>query len=174
MSGQPAARMVLTEMLDDQMESIRTRLGATYGTYARRDARLGGSAYHLGGAVDAPRTGEAIRAMRDGIEALRGGKDFDLAFVRARRQIIQRLLGESTVSTELAARLGQIARFGLDPSYNSALLRQTAALSPAQVRSLVNRELSPGTEVVVVLGDRAAVTRAFADAGIKDPALVEP
>jgi zinc protease len=174
MSGQQAARMVLTEMLNDQMSGIRARLGATYGTYARRDARLGASAYRLGGAVDAPRAGEALRAMRDGIDALRNGTDFDVAFVRARRKIIQDLLGESTQSAELAARLGRVARFGLDPSYDNTLLRQAAALSTAQVKALLARELDPGTEVVVTLGDRAAVTKAFDDAGIKDVKLVEP
>jgi zinc protease len=173
-SGQQAARMVLTEMLNEQMWNIRARLGATYGTYARRDARLGGSAYVLGGAVDSPRAGEAIRAMRDGIDALRSGTDFDVAFVRARRKVAQELLGESTQSTELAARLGQIARFGLEPSYHSTLLRQTAVLSTAQVKALIARELDPRSEVLVTLGDRAAVTRAFAEAGIEGVKLVEP
>jgi hypothetical protein len=162
-SGQQAARLVLTAMLNDQMSSVRTRLGATYGSYARRDARLGASAYHLGGAVDAPRAGEAIRAMRDGIDALRHGTDFDVMFVRARRKVIQRLLGESTLSAELASRLGQIAR-----------LRQAAALSTAQVKELLARELDPRGEVVVTRGDRAAVTKAYADAGITDVKLVEP
>ena len=173
-SGEQAARMVLTEMLNEQMTGVRTRLGATYGTYARRDARLGGSAYHLGGAIDAPRAGEAIRAMRDGIEALRRGTDFDAKFVRARRKVVQRLLGDSTQSTELASRLGQMARFALDPSYQSTLLRHAGALSTAQVKSLLARELAPDSEVIVALGDRAAVTRAFAEAGINDAKLVEP
>jgi len=173
-SGQQAARMVVTEMLNAQMGGIRARLGATYGTYARRTAGLAASAYRLGGAVDAPRAGEAIRAMRDGIDALRNGTDFDVAFVRARRKVIQELLGESTLSTELATRLGQIARFGLDPSYDNTLLRQTAALSTAQVKDLLARELDPRGEVVVTLGDRASVTRAFADAGIQGVKLVEP
>jgi len=173
-SGQQAARMVLTEMLNGEMGRIRAGLGATYGTYARRDARLSASAYHLGGAVDAPRAGEAIRAMRDGIDALRNGTDFDVAFVRARRKVVQELLGESTVSTEIASRLGQIARFSLDPSYYNTLLQQAAALSTAQVKGLLARELDPRNEVVVALGDRASVAKAFADAGIQDVKLVEP
>jgi zinc protease len=173
-TGEQAARMVLTEMLNEQMWSVRSKLGATYGTYARRDARLGGSAYHLGGAIDAPRAGEAIRAMRDGIEALRRGTDFDALFVRARRKVVQDLLGDSTQSRELAARLGQIARFALDPSYQTTLLQHTAAMSTAQVRNVLARELAPESEVIVALGDRAAVTRAFADAEITDAKLIEP
>ncbi|HSR98897.1 MAG TPA: insulinase family protein [Kofleriaceae bacterium] len=173
-AGEQAARLVLTEMLNAQMWDIRARLGATYGTYARRDARVGGSAYVLGGAVDAPRAGEAVRAMRGGIEALRNGTGFDEAFVRARRKVVQEMLGESTVSGELAARLALLARFGLEPKDANALVRQAAALSPAQVRQLLTHELDPKGEAVVMLGDRAALTKAFADAGIKDPKLVEP
>jgi predicted Zn-dependent peptidase len=112
--------------------------------------------------------------MRGGIDALRSGTGFDELFVRARRKVVQNMLGESTVSSELASKLGQIARFGLDANYANALLRQAAALSPAQVRQLVGRELDPRAEVVVMLGDRAALTRAFGEAGIKDPRLVEP
>jgi zinc protease len=173
-SGDQAARMVLTEMLSEQMWSVRSKLGATYGTFAHRDARLGGSAYRLGGAIDAPRAGEALRAMRDGIDALRRGIDFEVLFVRARRKVVQRLLGDSTQSTELAAQLGQMARFALEPGYQAALLRQAAALSTAQVKRVLATELAPETEVIVALGDRAAVTRTFADAGIGDAKLVEP
>jgi zinc protease len=173
-SGEYAARMVLTEMLDEQMWRVRDRLGATYGTYARRDARLAGSAYHLGGSVDAPRAGEAIRSMREAVDVLRRGDRFDAIFVRARRKIIQRLLGGSTRSAELASRLGQIARFGLDPHHETTLLRHVATLSTAQVKALLARELDPSTEVVVALGDRTAVTQAFADAGLTDVKLVEP
>jgi predicted Zn-dependent peptidase len=87
---------------------------------------------------------------------------------------VQRLLGESTQSAVLASRLGQIARFGLDPGYEATLLRHAAALAPAQVQDLLARELAPAGEVVVALGARAAVTRAFADAGIAGARLVEP
>jgi zinc protease len=172
--GQQAARLILTAMLDERMWSVRSQLGATYGTHARRDARLAASAYDMGGAVDAPRAGEALKAMRDGIDALRRGDDFDAAFVRARRHVVQRLLSESTMSVELASRLGQIARYGLDAGYYNTVLRQTAAVSPTQVKDLIVRELDPATEVVVTLGDRASVTKAFADAGIHDVKLVEP
>jgi hypothetical protein len=54
------------------------------------------------------------------------------------------------------------------------LLRNAAALTPAEVKQLIARELDPKTEVIVLLGDRAAVTRAFADAGITDAKLVVP
>src|SRR5689334_23673610 len=51
------------------------------------------------------------------------------------------------------------SRFGLEIGYDNTLLRQTAALSTAQVKDLLARELDPKGEVVVTLGDRASVTR---------------
>lgn len=172
--GQEAARQVLTAMLNAKQWDIRAELGSTYGTYARRSPRVGPTAYDMGGAVDAPRTGEALKAMRDGIDELRAGKDFDITFVRARRKILQQLLGESTMTAELAGRLGTIARYNLDPNYYNNLLQQVAAVSPAQIRALLARELDPANEVIVLKGDRASVTKAFVDAGIKDVKLVEP
>ena len=172
--GQEAARKVLTEMVNARMWDIRAKLGSTYGTYARRDVRLGPSAYDMGGAVDAPRTGEALKYMRQLVDELRQGKDFDLSFVRARRKVLQGLLGESTMTAELANNLGTIARFSLDTNYYNSLLQQVAAVSPAQIRALLARELDPANEVIVLMGDRDSVTKAFSEAGIKDVKLVEP
>jgi hypothetical protein len=42
------------------------------------------------------------------------------------------------------------------------------------VRALLAHELDPNNEIVAVLGDKAHLDRAFADAGIKDVKIVEP
>ena len=132
----------------------------------------------MGGTVDAPRAGEALKAMRDGVNMLRCDKDctdqFSIDFVRARRKVLTDLLGLSTVTSELAARLGSMAAFGLSPDYYNKLLQQVAAVSPAQVKLLIKSELDPNTEVVVAEEDRPTLTKAFADAGITDVKLIEP
>ena len=104
----------------------------------------------------------------------RSGGDFDAMFVRARRKVVQKLLNESTVSSELAWQLSEKARFGVGASFDNDLLRDAAALMPAQLRQLIARELDPRSEVLVLRGDRASVTRAFADAQIDDAKLVVP
>ena len=78
------------------------------------------------------------------------------------------------MSTTLAERLGQGARFSLGPSFDNDLLRDAAALSPERVKQLFARELDPQDEVIILLGDRHAVTTAFAAAGIHDARLVVP
>jgi predicted Zn-dependent peptidase len=128
----------------------------------------------MGGAVDAPRAGEALMVMRAGIDSLRKGENLEVAFVRARKSILQKMLGESTITAELAGQLGQIARYNLDPNFRNTLLQHVAAVSIAQVRALLRTELDPKNEVIVLLGDRPSVTKAFADAGVTDVKLVEP
>ena len=170
---QQAARLIVTELLNQRMETIRSERGATYGTYARRSTLVAASAYVLGGAVDAPRAGEAIQAMREGVDSLRRGDDFARRFAQARRVVVQRLVAESTSSAGLAGRLGVLAQFGLPADHFDDVLRQVAAMTPAQVRDLIARELDPRAETVVALGDRAALTAAFAAAGLTGAQLVD-
>jgi zinc protease len=171
---QIAARTVLAEMLNLRVGDVRFRLGSTYGVYARREIAKGPTAYELGGDLDAERAGEAIKAIREGIATLRRGDHLAQDLVRARRKVVSELLGESTVTAELAARLGFIAIHDLPPDYFRTLLQQVAAVSPAQIQALIEQELDPSREVVVALGDRAHLERAFADAGLSGARLVEP
>jgi predicted Zn-dependent peptidase len=179
--GQEGARRVLTEMLNIRAENVRFKRGSTYGLYFARQAKHGPSAYMmrggavLGGTIDAERAGESIKALRDSLDDLRkGDAEFDEDFVRARRKLVGNLLGESTVTYELAQRLGFISTYKLDPSFYNQLLQQIAAVSPAQIRALLKTELDPSNEVVVLLGDKAHLDKAFRDAGINDVKIVEP
>ncbi|MBL0219403.1 MAG: insulinase family protein [Myxococcales bacterium] len=179
--GQEGARRVLSEMMNIRAENVRFKRGSTYGLYFARSAKVGPSAYMMrggaviGGTMDAERAGESIKAIRDGLDDMRkGDAEFDEDFVRARRKLIGNMLGESTVTQELAGRLGFIAQHKLPPNYYNTLLQQIAAVSPAQIRALIKTELDPANEVVVALGDKAHLDKAFAEAGIKDVKIVEP
>jgi zinc protease len=180
--GQEGARLVLAEMLNIRSGDIRFKLGSTYGLAIGKSTHKGPSAYmmhgsggfELGGTIDAERAGESIKVLREDIDALRHGDRFDEHFVRARRKILSSLLGESTVTAELAARLSKIENYGLQPNFYNTLLQQVAAVSPAQVKALLAHELDPNNEVLVILGDKAHVDKTFADAGIKEVKIVEP
>jgi predicted Zn-dependent peptidase len=159
---------------------MRFKLGSTYGLYISRAPHRGPTAYMLrggaavGGTIDAERAGETIKALRESLDELRKGDKFDEHFVRARRKVLSRLLGESTVTTELSSRLATMAVYGLDPSFSNTMMQQVAAVSPAQVKALLQHELDPNNEVLVVLGDQAHLDKTFADAGLKDVKIVEP
>ncbi len=182
--GQQAAREILAGMLNQRMEDIRFKLGSTYGTYARYASHVGPGAYQMGGEVDTPRTGESLKAMRAGIGILQHvaagtasqeeNDQFMTDFVRARRKLIQELLGVSTVSGELAQRLGYIAAHDLPPDYYNQLLQRVAAMSPAQVKALIASELAPETEIILTKGTREGIEKTFSDAGITNVKIVEP
>jgi zinc protease len=178
--GQEAARQVLAGMLNIRAEDVRFKLGSTYGLYFSRQPKVGPSAYMLrggavvGGTIDAERAGESLKALRENLDALRAGDHFDEDFVRARRKLLTSLLSESTVTTELAARLGTIATYHLNPNYYNTLLQQIAAVSPAQVKALIKQELDPNKEIIILLGDKDHVNKTFEGAGIKDVKIVEP
>lgn len=178
--GQEGAREVLATMLNNRAGDMRFKLGSTYGLYIARQAKKGPTAYALrggaeiGGTIDAERAGETLKALRETLDDLRKGNHFDEDFVRARRQIISRLLNESTVTSDLAFSLARNALYGLDASFSNTMLQQVAAVSPAQIKALLAHELDPSNEVLVVLGDKAHLEKTFADAGLKDVKIVEP
>ena len=174
MDGQQAARMVLGQMLSDRMGEIRKELGSTYGIRFRPDVHLGPGAYQVSGGVDAPRAGESLKAIREKVEVLRRGDDFEKTFALARRAVLKRLLVTSSETAALAGRLQNIALFNLAPEHYDNLVRYVAAVSPAQVKALIASELDPKLEAVICMADRATLQKAFKEAGLENVRYVEP
>jgi predicted Zn-dependent peptidase len=166
--GQQAARQVLVAMLNMRLAAIRTELGSTYGTYAFRDTRVGPTAYVMGGEVDSARAGESLKAMRDKIDSLRRGEDFDRDFAVARRTVLKRLLAEGGNTQDLSGRLAQIAAYNLAPDFYDQQVRFVAAVSPAQVKALIEAELKPEAEIIALLHSRETLQKAFDEAGLGD------
>jgi zinc protease len=172
--GQFAARLVLSEMLNMRMAAIRTELGSTYGTYAGLSGNLGPNYYQMGGNVDAERAGESLKAMRDRVDALRQGEDFEKTFALARRKVVKDLLNDSSNTGELASRLASIAVFKLAPDYYDSLVKYVAAVSPAQVKALLMAELDPKQEIILCTADRSTLDKAFKEAGLSNARFIEP
>jgi zinc protease len=172
--GQHAARLVMTEMLNDAMGAVRNELGASYGVYAARTDDVGPNAYQMSGRVDSARAGEALTVMRAQLDALRRGDDFDRRMALARREVLRRLVTESTETRAMVERLARIAAFGLGPDAYDTLIRLVAAVSPAQVKALIAEELAPEKEVVVGMADRATLEKAFRGAGLSGVRYIEP
>jgi hypothetical protein len=90
---------------------LRTALGRWPSVWQMTNSMTGDLSAHASGQCSL----RTDRRSRAGIDALRRGGGFDTLFVRARRKVVQGLLGDSTRSRELAARLALIAGFGLAP-----------------------------------------------------------
>jgi len=171
---QHAARLVLQGMLNLRMAKIRTELGSTYGAYARRATRVGPSFYVMAAGIDVKRAGESIAKMRSELDELRKGNGFDRDFAASRRSVLRRLLAQSTISVALAGRLGQIASYNQAPNFYDVLTKRVAAVTPAQVKSLIASELKPTNEVLVCLADKPDLEKAFDIAKIRAVKYVEP
>lgn len=172
--GQQAARLVLAQMMTLRMASVRTELGSSYGVYAGRRMAVGPTYYGVGGTVDASRAGETLKFMREKLDELRAGVDFDRDFVVARKSILRQLMAESTESRVMASRLGQIARYNLKGDYSETLARAVAHVSPKQVKAIMAVEIDPKNEIIVNLADRATLNAAFAEAGLDNARIVDP
>ena len=142
---------------------------------------MGPSAYMLrggaavGGTIDAERAGESIKALRESLDALRKGDHFDEDFVRARRKLLQPLLGESTVTTELAGRLGA----DRDVRPRPELLQHAAPADRGGVAGAGQgadhaRARSAERGRSSMLADKDHLDKTFTEAGLKDVKIVEP
>ncbi len=174
MADSDAERRILTEMMNLRMGKVRSELGSTYGVYARRIVSVGPGYYQIGGRVDATRAGESLKFMREKLQELRSGVDFNQYFVTARQKVLKSLLAESTESYRLAGRLTQMAQYNLTPDYMDKLARDVAAMTPSRVRAIMAIDLDPKNEIIVNMADRPTLEASFAEAGITNIRIVDP
>lgn len=169
-----AARRVLAGILGERVKVVREKLGASYGIGGGWRPSVGPSNYMIGGPIDSKRAGESLIAIRKGFDEMRQGVGLDEDFVRVRRTLIQRLLGQSTVTADVAGRLSFLSKYGLANDYYSKLMEETSALQPSAVQDLIQTELDPSREVIVLMGGREALENAFKTAGITAVKYVDP
>jgi zinc protease len=167
-----AARLLLSGILRQVMGQIRSELGSTYGVRGGWRESVGPSAYSLGGKVESMRAGESLIAIRAKVDKLRT-EDFRVDFVRARRTLMMQLLAASATSGAQARTLAKIAQYNLPPDGHWQLIKQVANVKPEEVRALLNKELDPKKEIIVLEADKETLNKAFEAIGVTDFKLLE-
>jgi zinc protease len=165
---QHAARLVLAEMLRERLStSLRNEKALSYsvGVNHAQNA-VGPGQLVIEAAVDPERAGEAFLLMRETLRYLREA-DFAADFVRARRQVVQRLLADALSSSSVANDLEFIASNQLPLDYFEHLTERVAGLRMDDVRRLILVELSPAGEVVIASGQRASMAAMYRAAAIE-------
>jgi zinc protease len=160
-----AARLVLVEILDRRVASVRERLGAAYALTASYAPVSGPGVIRVSGSVDAARAPEALSALRAQIDAIRNADGFLDDFVRARSAVLARELYDGSDSLTRNQQLTRLARFDLPPSFGAGLAGRIAELTPKEVLELARRELDPEHEVLVCAGAPPALERALEATG---------
>lgn len=170
-----AERLVLASMVGARVAAVRDRLGASYGASASDDTRAGPGMLVVSSAVDAERAGEALATLRAAVASLRqtDGAGFAEDFVLARRAVVEELVANFNESSTLAMQLGFLAKYDLPAAYYDELLAAVASMTPTDLTPLIASELAPEQEVVVLLGGRKPLERAFAGADLTGVRWVE-
>jgi zinc protease len=145
-----AALLVLADMLNFGVSSVRQTLGASYGVYARLDTDR--PRIEIGGSLDSARAGEGFAAIVGAVQALRDRKDFDRQFAFARRNVLREMLNAQADSRLLAGQLAQAVRAGRSAEYFTELARRVATLEPAMVQAQVAKVLREERSVTLIQG----------------------
>lgn len=162
-----AIRLVLSAMLEGRAGTVRNDLGASYGASVRYTPYDAGGVFAVEADLDAERADEGVVALRFAIDSLRTrDRAFDEDFVQARRAVVEGLMVEAQSSGALAARLQFIEAHGLSLGAFDDLVGAVAEATPDEVAAAAAAIFDPDREVVVCVGPKAAVKRAFRAIGV--------
>jgi zinc protease len=166
---QHAARLVLAEMLRGCLTlTLRHEKALSYSVdVGHIQDGVGPGHLLIEAAVDPERAGEAFLLMQEAIRHLLEN-DFAADFVRARRQVVEALLGDALSSRRVADALELIAANQLPLDYFDRLPERVAALRMDDIRALMATELPAASEVVIASGQRASLSAMYQAAGIHD------
>lgn len=163
-----AALLILAEMLDAQVQSLRREFGVAYSFNAFVDDDAPRIA--IVGQVDGRRAAEAAPALLALIERLRGGDDFDRRFAKARRVALHRAILDRTDASLFSEAVVYALEVGTEIDQVLDRPRQVATATPAQVRDVIRRVMPHERSVTILSGPRAALkaARGAADFGVAE------
>ncbi|MBL4687660.1 MAG: insulinase family protein, partial [Nannocystaceae bacterium] len=150
-----AALLVLAAMLNFNVAAVRMKLGASYGIYSRVDASR--PSLVIGGALDSAKAGEGFGAIKQAVQAVRDGNDFDRLFAFARRETVRTMLGQQGDPKGLANQLARAMRADRPYDYFQTLVQQVATLKPEQVKEILDRIVRENRAVTLIQGPQLGI-----------------
>jgi predicted Zn-dependent peptidase len=160
-----AARVILAQMVQNRVTTVREKLAASYGVHVRYEMTAAGDYLWIDGQLDSARAGEALGLIQRELAEMRGDPHA-LAhdFVVARRTVLANELGDANRAASVARRLETrvINQLPLD----EALAPQVAATTLAAIAPLIAQDLDPTRMVAIVSGQAGDTAAALAAAGI--------
>ncbi|HWM87291.1 MAG TPA: insulinase family protein, partial [Kofleriaceae bacterium] len=162
------ARMVAGRILRERMARVREVLGAAYRVSAAHEDNLGPGMFLVSAAVDAKRTDEALVTMLGELARLRDSAAPDLAeaFVRARREVLYRVLAEESGADSAGARIASLVERGESLNAQTELARQIMELTVEELVAVLAADLAPDQETIGLLGPPERIKAARRAAGL--------
>ncbi|HUS32331.1 MAG TPA: insulinase family protein, partial [Kofleriaceae bacterium] len=160
-----AKRLVLEQLLDDELAVLRSKHAITYGFYASYEPRKAGGLWRVSGEADASRADAATKILLDVLDQMRSDPEaIRAAFVRAREKTLQALLATTADTAVVVNRLATIARFDKPDDFYHRLPEKVAELTLADFHHFLVSELPSDGQVFGAFGQGNAVARAVGTA----------
>jgi predicted Zn-dependent peptidase len=157
-----AKRLVLAQVIENRLATLRSHSALTYGFSVMFSPRVAGGLWSISGDADATRAAEAATAVATLIAQLRRDPEsYRSEFVLARQKVLEHLLAGVVDSREIADRLAWMARFHLSESFYDHVARDVAKLTLQQLHAFVATELPADHQVFGAFGNADAVDAAL-------------
>lgn len=165
MDPEYADRLVLAEVIEARLHSLRGADALTYGFSAEFEPRALGGMWRISGKADASRAGEATTRVLQILDEMRANPEsYRADFVLARQKTLQMLAVGDNDSAAMAERLVLLARFKLKDDFYDRLAGAVASLTLPELHAFLGRELPADHQVFGAFGDKDAVAAARAAA----------
>jgi predicted Zn-dependent peptidase len=151
------------------MVATRGAHGLTYGTHARTDALARSGTLTISSAVDAERTGTAVKAILDELDRLRTTPVDDEELAIARAHAIVDAYEQEGGSRTLHGSLEEVALARRPATEFADLPRRIAAVGPKGIKAAAERWLRVDRAAIVVVGNARVVTPQLREIGLLDP-----
>jgi zinc protease len=156
-----AHQLVAAAMLSEIARDVRFQLGAGYTVDAMLSEKRLARHYVIGGWVDASRSADAVRLIRDRVQQLRDDAGAAArAFVTARKHVIAQLLSRVGSAESLAARVEYDVEMEREPMSDLKTVAAVRALT-IDAMAITLAELDLRRAAVLMRGPAADLQRAF-------------
>ncbi|MFL5347790.1 MAG: M16 family metallopeptidase [Hyalangium sp.] len=169
-----ATASALTWLLEHRLDQqLRERLGLTYGVRVSHEPRPRASVLRIRAAVERSATAGAVEQILAELGTLEADLLPPEVVKRARWQVARGYDLRFQTAALVVERLLELERLGRPADFWEQYPAAIAAVTPEAVQSLVKR-LDLGAEVVVILGDAAALRPQLESAGFQLEVLARP
>jgi zinc protease len=159
-------RLVAVELMDERLAAIRDEMAASYGVYAHYTTTAAGDLVQVDGDVDASQAGAVIARITAELDRLRGhAAELRADFIRARRSALGAALARAGSAVAAADEIEALVAHDLPPDHFARLPAEVGKVTPADVGTLLARDLDPARMVVVVSGPGAEAAAEAAKLG---------
>lgn len=137
--------------------NLREVHGYTYGAFSSFHYRRGAGPFFIGTAVRTDATAPAVTEIFKELDGMRSAELKPDELAMAKDAIARSLAGEFESNQQTAVNIGNLFTYELPLDYYNSLPAKVDAVTAADVQRVAQQRLSPGSMIVVAVGDREKI-----------------